>query len=87
MHLLLMAATHFIDFPAQLIVDLREHDLEVGTQQSILTTAMACGRAGRKKWGGGGHLQPSPSPRFWQNLKQTCPIKSLLITASPPPDF
>ena len=41
MHLLLMAATHFIDFPAQLIVDLREHDLEVGTQQSILTTAMA----------------------------------------------
>ena len=41
MHLLLMAATHFIDFPAQLIVDLREHDLEVGTQQSILTKAIA----------------------------------------------
>ena len=41
MHLLLMAKTHFIDFPAQLIVDLREHDLEVGTQQSILTTSTA----------------------------------------------
>ena len=89
LHLLLMAATYFIDFPAQLIVDLREHDLEVGTQQSILTTAMA--GPVEKNWGGGGHLQPSPrkkthpSPRFRQNLKQTCPIKSLLITASPPP--
>ena len=51
MHLLLMAATYFIDFPAQLIVDLREHDLEVGTQQSILTTAMA--GLVEKNWGRG----------------------------------
>ena len=53
-----MAATYFIDFPAQLIVDLREHDLEVGTQQSILTTAMA--GPVEKKLGGRGTLATLP---------------------------
>ena len=72
MHLLLMAATHFIDFPAQLIVDLREHDLEVGTQQSILTTAMA--GPVDKEWGEGDTCNPpAPSP----------PAKKCTL----PPDF
>ena len=54
-----MAATYFIDFPAQLIVDLREHDLEVGTQQSILTTWMAV----PVEKMGEGNLQPYPQQK------------------------
>ena len=68
LHLLLMAATYFIDFPAQLIVDLREHDLEVGTQQSILTTAMA--GPVEKKWGEGDTYTCNPPPA----KKRTLPL-------------